>query len=69
MLCIDNLETLLRDSHEKFEELNYSLPANWRVLVTSRVTISNATILSLEALKEKSAIHLARIYMHLSEVV
>jgi tetratricopeptide (TPR) repeat protein len=62
LLCIDNLETLLRDSHEKFEELNYSLPANWQVLVTSRVTISNATILSLEALKEKSAIHLARTY-------
>lgn len=63
LLCIDNLETLLRDSQESFEELNYSLPPSWQVLVTSRVSISNATILSLDALKEKSAIHLARTYL------
>ncbi|WNV06278.1 hypothetical protein RP726_07675 [Candidatus Methylospira mobilis] len=62
LLCIDNLETLLRDNQNSFEELNHSLPPSWQVLVTSRVSISNATILSLEALKEKSAIHLARTY-------
>lgn len=62
LLCIDNLETLLRDNPDNFEEFNYSLPPNWQVLVTSRVAISNASILSLEALKEKSAIHLARTY-------
>lgn len=62
LLCIDNLETLLRDNQESFEELNYSLPATWQVLVTSRVSISNATILSLDAMKESSAIHLARTY-------
>jgi tetratricopeptide (TPR) repeat protein len=62
LLCIDNLETLLRDNQNSFEELNHSLPPSWQVLVTSRVSIANATILSLEALKEKSAIHLARTY-------
>jgi tetratricopeptide (TPR) repeat protein len=62
LLCIDNLETLLRDNQNSFEELNHSLPHSWQVLVTSRVSIANATILSLEALKEKSAIHLARTY-------
>lgn len=62
LLCIDNLETLLREKHESFEEFNNNLPPSWQVLITSRVTIPNATILSLDALKEKSAIHLARTY-------
>lgn len=63
LLCIDNLETLLRDDQVSFEELNYKLPATWKVLVTSRVAISNSSILSLDALKDKSAIHLARTYL------
>ena len=63
LLCIDNLETLLRDEHSCFEELNHSLPANWKVLLTSRVVVTNATILSLNVLKDKSAIHLARTYI------
>ncbi|BAP14564.1 hypothetical protein AS19_17130 [Alcanivorax sp. NBRC 101098] len=63
LLCVDNLETLLRDNHDAFEELNFSLPSNWKVLVTSRVAISNSTIMSLESLKEKSAVHLARTYI------
>lgn len=63
LLCIDNLETLLREKQDSFEELNYQLPPLWQVLVTSRIAVSNATILSLDALKEKSAIHLARTYL------
>lgn len=63
LLCIDNLETLLREKQDSFEELNYQLPPTWQVLVTSRIAISNATILSLDTLKEKSAIHLARTYL------
>lgn len=63
LLCIDNLETLLRENQDSFEELNYQLPPAWQVLVTSRIAVSNATILSLEMLKEKSAIHLARTYL------
>jgi tetratricopeptide (TPR) repeat protein len=63
LICIDNLETLLRDSQINFENLNHELPPVWQVLVTSRISISNSTILSLDALKEKSAIHLARTYL------
>ena len=63
LLCIDNLETLLREKQDSFEELNYQFPPSWQVLVTSRISVSNAIILSLEALKEKSAIHLARTYL------
>ena len=63
ILCIDNLETILRDYHDDFENVNYALPSQWKVLVTSRVVISNATIMSLEMLKDKSAVHLARTYL------
>lgn len=62
LLCVDNLETLLREDHNSFEELNYQLPPSWKVLVTSRIIISNSTILSLDSLQEKSAIKLARTY-------
>ncbi|WP_305370382.1 hypothetical protein [Photobacterium leiognathi] len=62
LLCVDNLETLLRENPTSFDELNYALPVSWQVLVTSRVTISNATIISIENLQKKSAIHLARTY-------
>ncbi|MBE8233651.1 MAG: hypothetical protein HAW67_07930, partial [Endozoicomonadaceae bacterium] len=63
LLCLDNLETLLRDNPNSFDELNSSLPPDWQVLVTSRVAISDSRILSVEALKKKSAIHLARTYI------
>lgn len=62
LLCLDNLETLLREKHESFDDFNNELPPSWQILITSRIVIPNATILSLDALKEKSAIHLARTY-------
>ena len=63
LICVDNLETLLRDNQETFEKLNQALPSAWQVLVTSRVAISTATIIKLEVLKENSATHLTRIYL------
>jgi len=63
LLFIDNLETLLIDSQEDFHEFNNNLPPAWRLLVTSRITINNASITTLEPLKAKSATHLARIYL------
>ncbi|MDU1142276.1 NB-ARC domain-containing protein [Aeromonas rivipollensis] len=62
LLFIDNLETLLVDSPEDFEKFNYDLPATWRVLVTSRISISNASITSLNPLQDKSAALMARLY-------
>lgn len=62
ILYIDNLETLLIDHPREFEEFNHSLPPAWRLLVTSRIAINNASIISLEALKPKSASLLARMY-------
>lgn len=62
MLFIDNLETLLIDHPKEFEEFNYALPQSWRLLVTSRISINNSSIISLEPLKPESASLLARVY-------
>lgn len=62
LLCIDNLETVLRDDQECFEDFNLLLPPTWRILITSRVSVSNATTQSISSLKENSAINLAKKY-------
>lgn len=62
LLCIDNLETLLRDNSELFDQFNLKLPPTWRVLVTSRVSVTSATSLPLEPLRETAACYLAKNY-------
>lgn len=62
LLCIDNLETLLRDNQQEFEQFNYSLPGCWRVLVTSRVSVPSAALLSLSPLQDAAGQHLAKTY-------
>tara|TARA_B100000378_G_scaffold238000_1_gene205362 strand:+ start:1197 stop:3944 length:2748 start_codon:yes stop_codon:yes gene_type:complete len=64
LLFIDNLETLLVDSPDDFERFNESLPPSWRVLVTSRIAISYASIITINPLQEKSASHMARVYFN-----
>lgn len=62
IICIDNLETILRDNDVLFHNFVDRLPRDWKVIVTSRVVITNAFIYPLTELKEKPAIHLARLY-------
>jgi hypothetical protein len=62
LLFIDNLETLLRDDPEEFNEFQINLPVCWRIVVTSRVAINSATCLTIGPLNENNAKHLARIY-------
>jgi hypothetical protein len=62
IICIDNLETILRDNDELFHNLVDRLPRDWKVIVTSRISITNSFIFTLKELKEKPAIHLARLY-------
>jgi len=62
ILCIDNLETILRDDDQLFHSFIDRLPRDWKVVVTSRVVITNAFIYTLAELKEKPAIHLSRLY-------
>ena len=63
LLCIDNLETLLRDHADKVEEMVQELPPSWRVLVTSRVAVNGANVLSLGPIKREGAMKLARDYL------
>lgn len=63
LICIDNLETLLRDNPEAFDDLNLELPPSWRVLVTSRTMISSNQSLKLEPLGKKHSVSLISSYI------
>jgi cold shock CspA family protein/predicted transcriptional regulator len=62
-LCVDNLETLLRDHADKVEEMIQELPPAWRVLVTSRVAVNGANVVSLGPIGRDGATKLARDYL------
>jgi predicted transcriptional regulator len=63
LLCLDNLETILRDEPEQFEIFYRDLPREWRVIVTSRVSVNSATIMPLNALTFAGAKALAWNYL------
>ncbi|WP_135383919.1 hypothetical protein [Vibrio tasmaniensis] len=63
LICIDNLETLLRDNPEAFDELNLELPPLWRVVVTSRTMISSNQSITLEPLGKKHSVNLINSYV------
>lgn len=62
LLFVDNLETLLLDDPNNFNEFQIGLPISWRLLVTSRIAINSATCLALPPLTEQHSKHLARLY-------
>jgi tetratricopeptide (TPR) repeat protein len=62
LLCIDNLETIIRDHPQDFEDFAQSLPRDWRVIVTSRVTVNGANVLTLGPIRQEGALKLARDY-------
>lgn len=62
LICIDNLETILMSSQEEFIDFNQNLPLQWRVIVTSRVSVDSATTVSLEPLGKRHGVNLARHY-------
>lgn len=63
LICIDNLETLLRDNPETFDELNLEFPPGWRVIVTSRTMISSNQSITLEPLGKKHSANLIASYI------
>lgn len=65
LLCIDNLETIIRDHPNDFEEFAQSLPRDWRILVTSRVTVNGAIVLTLGPISQAGGLKLARDYSSL----
>lgn len=62
-ICVDNLETLLRDNSEAFNDLNLELPPSWRLLVTSRTIVNSNQSITLDPLNKKSCISLIHSYL------
>src|ERR1035441_5692351 len=58
LLCIDNLETLLRDHPQEFEDFVQALPHEWRVIVTSRVSVNGANVIALGPIRREGAVKL-----------
>ena len=63
LLCLDNLETLLRDSPATFNSFYEELPEDWKVIVTSRIPVDSAKNVPLGVLDKSGAIALARAYL------
>lgn len=63
-LFVDNLETVLRDEPNQFNDFNDSLPERWRVIVTSRIPVDNAKNITIDVLDEQSAFSLAKQYFN-----
>ncbi|WP_416445721.1 hypothetical protein ACH3O9_07140 [Leeuwenhoekiella sp. A16] len=63
LICIDNLETLLIRSQEEFKDFNQSLPLQWRIIVTSRISLDSATTVPLQPLVKRHAFQLCRSYL------
>lgn len=62
VLCIDNLETVLRDAPELFTSLALELPHAWKVIVTTRMSVEGAQPIPLGKLSPAAAIKLAHTY-------
>ena len=63
IVCIDNMETLLRDDPDAFNKLNLEFPISWRVIVTSRTSVGTSQSIRLEPLVKKHAQHLIIKYL------
>ena len=63
LICLDNLETVIRDHPDAFDQFHTDLPANWRVLVTSRINVNAGWVLPLDSIGAGAAKKLARDYL------
>lgn len=63
LVFIDNLETLIRDNEHEFSKFSEDLPYDWKVLITSRINVSDSKTLPLSTLSEPAAAQLAREYL------
>ena len=62
LLFIDNLETLLRDNPNSINDFVNSLPANYRVIVSSRIPVDSAVSFPLSQMNNQDSRVLARNY-------
>ena len=63
LICIDNLETVVRDHPAAFDEFYADLPTAWRVLITSRVVVNSATVIPVDGLAAAAGKNLCRQYI------
>jgi predicted transcriptional regulator len=63
LLCLDNLETILRDDPNTFNSFYSNLPEEWRVIVTSRISLNSGNTIPLKPLDSNGAQKLAREYL------
>lgn len=63
LLCLDNLEVLLRDNAKDFQTFHESLPPLWKVIVTSRIPVDGAKNLPLDVLDKSGGIAMVRAYL------
>ena len=63
LLCLDNLEVLLRDNAKEFQQLHESLPTSWKVVVTSRIPVDGAKNLPLDVLDKSGSVAMVRAYL------
>lgn len=64
LLCLDNLETLLRDSASAFEAFYDELPEQWKVVVTSRIPVDNAKNVAIDVLDPSGGLAFTRAYLN-----
>ena len=70
LLCIDNVETILRDHSDFFiTEIYDQLPPNVRVIVTSRIRVDSARSLPLRPMEFSQACLLARKYSEVRNLI
>ena len=70
LLCIDNVETILRDHSDFFiTEIYDQLPSNVRVIVTSRIQVDSARSFPLRAIEFPQACLLARKYSEVRNLI
>jgi len=62
LLFIDNLETLLRDKPNDFNNFINTLPVNYRVIVSSRIPVDAAVSFPLKQMSSQDSIALANSY-------
>lgn len=69
LLCLDNLETLLRDAPDRFNTFYEALPSNWKVVVTSRIPVDSAKNITIDVLDKAGATALCRSYAHIKGAI
>jgi hypothetical protein len=63
LICIDNAETILKESEAEFGEFLDSLPGLWKIIVTSRLAVDGARTVPLSPLGKSQSEFLARRYI------